>query len=177
MEPNHPQSHFTAGNRYSLTEYPKKTFGIDAFEELHKFYNRNYCSRWMTAVLQANLPIDELQTLASKYLEQIPDRGQTAPERNLLANPKMYSAYDGVKIPKIVRLIPARNYSILSLTIPFTPQRDNYTCHPVEFLRAVLSADGPGSLSRYIIDEKLGSGVYAYQLKGDSKYSSDLQIL
>ena len=42
----------------------------------------------MTAVLQANLPIDELQALASKYLEQIPDRGQTEPERNLLAKPK-----------------------------------------------------------------------------------------
>ena len=28
MEPNHPQSHFNAGNRLSLTTYPKEHYGI-----------------------------------------------------------------------------------------------------------------------------------------------------
>ena len=57
LEKNHPQSHFTAGNRKSLTTFPKAEHNVDAYETLKQWYKRNYCSKWMKLVLQANLPL------------------------------------------------------------------------------------------------------------------------
>ena len=53
---------------------------MDALDRLRTWYHRNYCSKWMTLVLQANLSLDQLETYAVDIFENIPTRGKDKPE-------------------------------------------------------------------------------------------------
>lgn len=109
MTEDHPMRHFCAGNRYSIWEYPREDFGLDPLQELHKWYQRNYCSPWMKLILQANLPISTLQEYAVKFFGQIPTRGQYEPGLHKEPNGPHHS----VSLEKIIKIVPVR-YRYLS---------------------------------------------------------------
>ena len=90
---------------------------------------------------------ETLEQYAVDYFEQIPDRGETAPDRY----PQTHSAYENVPLNKILRIVPPNPSNVLSIMFTFAPLRENYSCDPVQFLKFILSYEGQGSLYRYVM--------------------------
>lgn len=65
----HPYSRFSMGNSETLGKVSRETF-ID-------WYEKHYSANLMRLTLQSNLPLDELQELAIKDFQDIPDRQVT----------------------------------------------------------------------------------------------------
>ena len=118
----------------------------DAYEKLKSWYTRNYCSRWMKLVLQANLSIEKLQEYAVNIFGKIPHRNQTKPD----FHPQKHSSFEKVNLAKVLRIVPPSPGNVFGMTMTISPQRENYGCDPTEFLKYILTFEGDGSLYSYL---------------------------
>ncbi len=64
--PGHPMSHFSIGNRETLTGTTR--------EELLDFYHRHYSANVMTLALTGRASLDDLERWAREYFAAVPDR-------------------------------------------------------------------------------------------------------
>lgn len=163
--PNHPASIFGWGNLKTLKE---NISDDDLHKRLHEFYNTHYKSNSMYLCVQANLPLDILQSKIQKYFHTIPC--QTDNNHNNSNNNITFQKYGNMKFTptdtfltkfayKIFYVKPIVNINKIDITWCMSSLLKDYKCKSHRFIAYLLGYEGAGSLSSYLREK-----LWAFEL-------------
>ncbi|REG84211.1 insulinase family protein [Marinomonas pollencensis] len=134
FNPEHPQSQFTVGSLDTLKDRP----GNPLRTQLLTLYKENYVANNMALVLIANLPIAQLDELATKYFSAIPSGNvKPRPEASSLLKPGA---------PQLQFTRPEIDSNTLSFCYQIDSQEKNYHTTPTRYLSYILGNESKGSL-------------------------------
>lgn len=149
INPKHPFSHFTVGSLDTLKDQPNNPLR----KQLLTLYKENYFSENMALVMVANLPYNQMATLARQYFSDIPSE-----------KPKTEIHYPTL-IPKgkpqlqFVRSLI--DNSTLSFYYQIDAQNKNYKTQPTRYLSYILGNENKGSLYAFLKSAGLINGISA----------------
>ena len=141
LNPNHPSNHFSVGNLDTLKDIP----GLPLREQLLKSYQSFYYAQNMSLSLVANLPLDQLETLAKRYFSPI------ISESTL--NTKAKQHIPDLILPNTANLQlikPIKNSHTLNLRFMLPSQNGRYKDQPTRYLSYILGQESQGSLHSYL---------------------------
>ncbi|WP_301099776.1 pitrilysin [Otariodibacter sp.] len=149
--PNHPITKFAVGNKETLSDKE----GSKLQDELVSFYQHNYSSNLMKAVLYSNQPIEKLAQLASEHLGKVKNKH--------LPKPKMDMPFFREQDKSIlVQYKPVRPQKMLIMSFDMPEDKAEFKHKTGEYLAYVLGNNTEGTLSDYLIKQGLSdSGVQA----------------
>ena len=172
--PRHPYSKFGTGNRNTLKDMPNKK-GIEAREELLKFYKQYYSANLMTLAVVGRDDLDTLESWVTDLFSVVGNSDVPPPE----------TAWAG-KVPvlsdsaakRVVNAVPISDDRFIQLNwlLPFTSEADRQMKlrGKPEFVACfLLGYEGKGSLVSYLKDLGLIEGLGA----AIAEQTSDCQIL
>ena len=128
VKEGHPMANFMLGNLKSLKENLPE--GITAYEELHKWYPKNYSSRWMNLVVQSPHTLDELERIVRDKFVAIPHRDLTKPENEPDYSIRGYHR----NLSKLFRYLPLSEHNEIDIVFTLPPQKKNYHTKPCHYL-------------------------------------------
>ncbi|WP_165474602.1 insulinase family protein [Marinomonas sp. MED121] len=141
FNPAHPSNHFSVGNLETLKDRPN----LPLREQLLASYKTFYFAQNMTLSLVANLPLEQLESLAKKYFTAIKATTLTS----TLAISKLPPlTLDNTDKLQFIRPIKDRNTLSLNFILP--PQKANYKDQPTRYLSYLLGQESQGSLHSYL---------------------------
>tara|TARA_R110001606_G_scaffold74444_1_gene172434 strand:+ start:10048 stop:13065 length:3018 start_codon:yes stop_codon:yes gene_type:complete len=149
LNPKHPYSHFTVGSLDTLKDRPNNPLR----KQLLKLYEENYFSENMALVMVANLPYNQMATLARQYFSNIPSK---KPEAE-----KHYPALIQKDKPQLQFVRSLIDNSTLSFYYQIDAQNKNYKTQPTRYLSYILGNENKGSLYSSLKSEGLINGISA----------------
>ncbi|XP_055389188.1 nardilysin isoform X2 [Condylostylus longicornis] len=141
---SHPCSIFTWGNSKTLKD------DIDEeklFEELHDYRKRHYSAHRMYCCIQARLPLDELERMASKYFSKIHNNNLSG-TYNGTFNEK--NAFKNEFYENVIFIKPVSNIIRIDFTWCLPPLIEEYKTKPHHYLAYLFGYEGVGSLCAYL---------------------------
>ncbi|MGS0691834.1 insulinase family protein [Shewanella sp. 30m-9] len=159
VNPAHPFSKFSVGNLKTLA-------GEESLlrQELLDFYQAKYCASVMTLCLVAPKSLDELESLAIQYFNEISDH---APVENY---PDV-SIYLPEQLQAQINILPLKEQKRVAITFALPALEPFYQHKPLTFISHLLGYEGKGSLLSYLKERGLannlsaGGGVNGYNFK------------
>ncbi|QGM80056.1 pitrilysin [Otariodibacter oris] len=147
--PNHPITKFAVGNKETLSDKERSKLQ----DELVSFYQRNYSSNLMKAVLYSNQPIEKLAQLASEHLGKVKNKHLPAPQMDM---PFFRDQDKSI----LVQYKPVRPQKMLIMSFDMPEDKAEFKHKTGEYLSYVLGNNTEGTLSDYLIKQGLSdSGV------------------
>eukprot|EP00828_Plagiopyla_frontata_P026660 TRINITY_DN3481_c0_g1_i2.p1 TRINITY_DN3481_c0_g1~~TRINITY_DN3481_c0_g1_i2.p1 ORF type:complete len:293 (+),score=45.09 TRINITY_DN3481_c0_g1_i2:179-1057(+) len=153
--PDHPFSKFRCGNKKTLIEIPEKK-GLNAYEELHKFYDSNYSANLMNLVIVSDRNILALEELVSQKFSGIQNKEKII-DNNYEA-PPLLKNNSGIMIKQL------SSSKDLQLNLFFFVDETitKIQSMPERYLIHLLGHDGPKSLSHYLKKKMFVHSLNAY---------------
>lgn len=137
----HPSNHFSVGNLDTLKDLPQNPLR----EQLLKSYQDHYYAQNMTLSLVANLPLDQLETLAKQYFSDI--KANTSKVNTVTTPLPPLTLEDSANLQFIK---PIKDGHSLSLNFLIPPQKMHYKDQPTRYLSYLLGQESQGSLHSYL---------------------------
>ncbi|QUX96369.1 peptidase M16 [Marinomonas sp. CT5] len=147
INPKHPFSHFSVGNLDTLKDRPNNPLR----EQLLKLYKENYFSENMALVMVADLPYNQMATLAQEYFSAIPSK----PKKEERHYPKLIKQ----KQPQLQFLKPLIDSNTINFYYQINAQSQNYKTQPSRYLSYILGNENKGSLYATLKSEGLINGL------------------
>lgn len=135
-----PMSHFLCGNKKTLKTIPEQK-GIDVYGRLRDFYQHMYSAHYMTLVIQAPEPLDDLEEMVVDLFESVPN--------NKLPIPMMLQHRDPFvprNFHKLYKVIPTEDCQRLDICWSFPPLYQKFKVKPLDYLGVLITHEGPGSI-------------------------------
>lgn len=134
MMGDHPANRFLIGNL--------ETLGDKGEDKLHpqtvEFYKRYYSANIMKVALLSNLPIAEMEQLASKHFSSIENRD--------IEPPKITATLDFSQLgAKRIHYVPNQDVKQLRLDFTITDNSAQFALKPNEFITYLLGSEMPGT--------------------------------
>jgi protease III len=134
MMGKHPANRFLIGNL--------ETLGDKENSKLHPetvaFYNQYYSANIMKVALLSNLPLAEMEQLASKHFSSI--------ENKNIAQPDVSARLDFSQLgAKRIHYVPNNDVKQLRLDFTISNNSDQFALKPNEFLTYLLGSEMPGT--------------------------------
>ncbi|MDP5213931.1 insulinase family protein [Pseudoalteromonas tunicata] len=138
----HPANRFLIGNL--------ETLGDKENSNLHKetvdFYNKYYSSNIMKVAMISNLPLSEMEALATKYFSDIKNKN--------IAKPEVTQSLDLTKVAgKKVYYKPNEDVKQLKLDFTIKNNITDYAVKPNSFISYLLSSEMPGTPAQILRDK------------------------
>ncbi|RNF74723.1 peptidase M16 [Marinomonas rhizomae] len=149
LNPEHPYSHFTVGSLETLKNRPNAPLR----KQLLKLYKENYFSENMALVMVANLPYNQMATLARQYFSDIPSK-TPIPKKH-------YPTLTIKNKPQLQFVRSLIDNSTLNFYYPIDAQGKNYKTQPTRYLSYILGNENKGSLYASLKSEGLINGISA----------------
>ena len=135
INPEHPKSKFSAGNKQTLKDKP----GSKLHKEMLAFYKKYYSANNMKLVLYGPSELDQLKQQAKTYFSELPNRNTPKPR---------------VKVPAFTKSTRARhlhfrtqkNTQELALIFPIADNIDSWESKTNEYVSELLAQNQKGSL-------------------------------
>lgn len=143
LNPEHPQSQFTVGSLDTLKDRENNPL----HKQLLTLYKENYVANNMALVLVANLPMADLDALATKYFSDIPSG-------NIKPRPKAPSLLKP-GAPQLQLTRPNIDSNTLSFCYQIDSQEKHYKTRPARYLTYILGNESKGSLYATLKNEGL----------------------
>lgn len=138
--PGNPMRHFLCGNQLTLKKIPEEK-GIEVHDRLRDFQRRIYSAHYMTLVVQAPEPLDDLQELVYSLFEDVPNNGVMLPSLGEFRDPFVPRNFH-----KLLKVVPVEDCQRLDLCWPLPPLYKRFKCKPLEYLGSLIAHEGPGSV-------------------------------
>ena len=151
FNPKHPYSRFAVGSLDTLKDRPNNPLR----EQLLKLYKENYFSDNMALVMVANLPYNQMATLARQYFSDIPSKPTIRKKTHF---PTLISPTDKPHLQFVRSLI---DNSTLNFYYQIDAQEKNYKTQPTRYLSYILGNENKGSLYASLKSEGLINGISA----------------
>ncbi|KAH8323085.1 hypothetical protein KR074_001857, partial [Drosophila pseudoananassae] len=139
-----PHGTFAWGNMKSLKDNINDD---DLHKVLHEARKEHYGGNRMYAVLQARLPIDELESLVVRHFSDIPQNNNAAPDLSVF---NYRNAFRPEFHEQVFFVKPVENECKLELTWVLPSVHKYYRSNPDQFLSYLLGYEGRGSLCAYL---------------------------
>ncbi|WP_235963227.1 insulinase family protein [Marinomonas colpomeniae] len=137
----HPYNRFTVGNLDTLKDLPDNPLR----EQLLSLYQDNYFAENMALVMVANLPYEEMATLAHDYFSSINSKPKNAIEISPLEK-KYYPTLIPVNQPHLQFVRPLIDNDSISFYYQIDAQTKNYKTQPARYLSYILGNENKNSL-------------------------------
>ena len=152
LNPNHPFSHFGAGNLSTL----QKPGLLDA---LKRFYENEYSANRMALVVLGEEPLDRLEQIVTERFTEIPNRNLPS---SIIDRP----LFDTNRLPFVVQSKPATESRRLTLLFP-VPDTDAFIDRaPLRYIGHLLGHEGEGSLLANLKARGYANGLSAGESLG-----------
>lgn len=141
---NHPFRKFSWGNIFSIQEWPERNH-INVRDQLWTFYNTHYHASNMRLVVQAGLPLTELQEKIQLYFGEVPQgprQGVAAPTplKETAGPPLVHT------LATLTRIVAVKDIHQLSITWQLPSMIPFWKDKPADFCAHLLGHEGSGSL-------------------------------
>ncbi|WP_114417071.1 insulinase family protein [Marinospirillum perlucidum] len=134
LNPEHPASRFTAGNRQSLDVTDPQLRPA-----LVRFYERHYQPQKMSLVILGPQNLDQLEKLAREYFSDLDGNTQTS-------SADWPSLLPIESLPARLDIKPLRQHRELQLLFPIPDPTEQYASKPASYLGHLIGHEGEGSL-------------------------------
>lgn len=142
--PGNPMGRFMCGNTKTLKTIPREQ-GIDVYGRLRDFYKRMYSAHYMTLVVQAPEPLDDLQDLVYDVFEDIPNNNMLPPSFPQHQDPFLPSNFH-----KFFKVVPVEDTHKVDIIWPLPPVHKHFKTKPLEYLSMLIAHEGRGSILAYL---------------------------
>ncbi|KAH8274415.1 hypothetical protein KR026_011557, partial [Drosophila bipectinata] len=139
-----PHGTFAWGNMKSLKDNINDE---DLHKVLHEVRKEHYGGNRMYAVLQARLPIEELEALVLRHFSDIPHNNNAAPDLSVF---NYRNAFRPEFHEQVFFVKPVENECKVELTWVLPSVHKYYRSNPDQFLSYLLGYEGRGSLCAYL---------------------------
>ncbi|ABZ77218.1 peptidase M16 domain protein [Shewanella halifaxensis HAW-EB4] len=159
VNPEHPFSKFSVGNLKTLAGEES-----ELRQELLDFYQVKYCASVMTLCLVAPKSLDDLESLAKQYFNDISDHSPTDGYPDV-------SIYLPEQLQTQINILPLKEQKRVAITFALPAIEPFYQHKPLTFISHLLGYEGKGSLLSYLKELGLannlsaGGGVNGYNFK------------
>lgn len=169
INPEHPASNMTMGNRKSLAHAPVKELVL----QLKSHHQQFYTADQMKLVVMGPQPVAQLEKWATKYFERLKQSNHQAPDESgsidLLPEKN--------ELPRFIRMETIGDTDLLTITFPADPEHLYYETKPYTFLARILSSQQPGYLAPVLKEQGLIDGLNAgMELQGNDYATFGLQM-
>lgn len=134
LNPEHPASRFSAGNRDSLDVSSPEL--IPAMRQFHEDY---YHPDRMSLVIFGPQSLDTLAQYVARFFTELPQRASQA-------DPHWPSLVSEQALPKMLEVRPLRETYVLQLHFPIRDPQADYRDKPLEYLSHLITHEAEGSL-------------------------------
>ncbi|WP_409440219.1 insulinase family protein [Psychromonas sp. GE-S-Ul-11] len=169
LNPEHPMARFSTGNLETLVDKPNSNLQ----EELTAFFRAHYSANNMKVALISPRPIKDMQTIAAKFLTQIPNNNATTPE---IMTPLVTDQQLALEI----QMKPTVDLKLLQVNFLIPSVKDEYMYQPGGYISRLLGSDHKGGLSDYLqkqgLAESVSAGFYAAQSEQYSQFSMTFKL-
>ncbi len=143
-DPNHPFSLFATGDKNTLAAADRQV--------VMDFYKKNYSANLMRLVLMSPAEGSQLQELAEKYFEDVPNLNIEKPK----FDDKLFVHGE---TPKIHQVETIRDHDYLKISFDMPDDLPFWESKPTQFLAHILGEEGEGSLLTYLKKKGLALGL------------------
>ena len=150
INPAHPASRFSGGNRETLSDKP----GSPVLDALHAFRNKYYSANLMKAVIYSNKPLPELAAVAARTWGRVPNNNIQRPEINV---PVVTDAQKGI----IIHYVPAVPRKVLRVEFRIDNNSPQFRSKTDELIAYLIGNRSPGTLSDWLQSQGLVEGIRA----------------
>ncbi|WP_159822221.1 insulinase family protein [Colwellia sp. 20A7] len=134
MMGEHAANRFLIGNLETLSDKENSNL----HKETVDFYNKYYSSNIMKVSMVSNLPLDEMEALATKHFSSIIDKN--------IEKPEIKQTLDFTKVgSKKVYFKPNQDIKQLKLDFTIANNMSQFTVKPNHFISYLLGSDMPGT--------------------------------
>lgn len=142
FNPAHPSNHFSVGNLDTLRDLPEATLR----EQLLNSYQEHYFAQNMTLALVANLPLNELESLARRYFSPITGKSK---DSSIKPNNKVPALLLN-NTANLQFIKPIKDGHSINIGFLIPSQKHNYKAQPSRYLSYLLGQESQGSLHSYL---------------------------
>lgn len=139
-----PMRRFMCGNAQTLKTIPEEK-GIDVYGRLKDFYKRMYSANYMTLVVQAPEPLEDLQDLVYDVFEDIPKNNLLAP-----AFPQFRDPFVPQNFHKLFKVVPVEDTHKVDIIWALPPLHKYFKVKPLDYLSVMIAHEGRGSILSYL---------------------------
>jgi len=139
LNPAHPLARFSVGSLDTLQDQDAVSLR-DALLEHHARY---YSANLMGLSLFGRESLDELEALARRFFEDVPNHGALPPQTDV-------PLFDPDSLPAQLDIEPVRDLRSLSFTFPIPVVQQHWRAKPLQYLGNVLGHEGEGSLLAHL---------------------------
>lgn len=134
VNPNHPFSRFSVGNKQTLAD----RHGQSVLNELRAFYRSRYSAEKMTLVVVGPQSIKQLSQWVTTYFSEVPCVNSA-----YLDLPPLYTA---AQLATQINIVPVKAMKKLVLTFPMENDAQRYLNKPEALIAHMLGYEGTGSI-------------------------------
>ena len=139
LNPKHPTARFSTGDLTTLVDKP----GSKLQDELEQFFNTYYSANLMKVALTSPRSIADLQKIANKYLDQIPNKKIKKP---VILTEMLTDKERAIK----VEMKPTANLKLLRVNFLLPSVKAEYMYQPGGYISRLLGSDHRGGLSDHL---------------------------
>ncbi|KAK7489033.1 hypothetical protein BaRGS_00019694 [Batillaria attramentaria] len=139
-----PMSRFMCGSAKTLKTIPEEQ-RIDVYGRLRDFYKRMYSAHYMTLVVQAPEPLDDLQDLVYDVFEDIPNNNMLPP-----SFPQHRDPFLPRNFHKLFKVVPVEDTHKVDIVWALPPLYKHFKVKPLEYLSVLIAHEGRGSILAYL---------------------------
>lgn len=150
INPAHPGSRFSGGNRDTLSDKP----GSPVHQALRAFRDKYYSANLMKAVIYSNKPLPELAQLAANTYGRVPNQSITAPQIDV---PVVTDAQKGI----LIHYVPAMPRKVLRVEFRIDNNTAQFRSKTDELITYLIGDRSPGTLSDWLQNQGLVEGIRA----------------
>jgi len=169
LNPEHPIARFSTGNLTTLVDKPDSKLQ----DELVHFFNDYYSANLMKVALTGPRSLEQLEQIASQYLNQIPNKNSQQP---VISIPMLTDKQRAIK----VEIKPTADVKLLEVNFLVPSMKDQYMFQPGGYVSRLLGSDHHGGLSDYLknagLIESVMSGFYPSYSKAYSQLTMDFKL-
>lgn len=153
LNPAHPASRFSAGNKESLT-HPEQELRPALLDYYQQYYRPE---RMSLVVIGQNSP-SELRQLVERYFAAIPARDEPATKPQAEHWPPLFTSQ---QLPALLEYQPLRQDYQLQLLFPIPDLTANYAHKASSYLSGLIGHEGQGGLLAKLKDQNWASSLNA----------------
>jgi len=171
--PLHPFHKFATGNRETLETRPQ-AMGLNVRQALLDFHAEHYSSNQMTLCIVGKDKVSELEKMAVRYFEGVPNRKATVPASKWWGKTLPFLPQQAASLTEVVPVDEIRRLSMSwPITVSSADEREELLAiKPEAFVAHLIGHEGKGSLRSLLVAKGWANGVGA----STSTDISDMQL-
>ncbi|KAJ8039795.1 Nardilysin [Holothuria leucospilota] len=154
------------GNTESIKTKPSLN-GINVYERLRDFREKNYSSHYMTLVVQSQETLDVLEDWITSTFSDIPNN-----KLEKISFDNCGLPFHPEKFQKLYKVVPVKNYHQIEVTWAFPPLAKYYKSKPLQYLGWLVGHEGNGSLLALLKKRSLALSLYAGNVESGFEHNS-----